>query len=97
MFNVGQKVECINGDRANYHAEYDYVLPAKGQIYTIREITLSHRGNQYFRVNEIHQRPYVFAEGTIEPWFAALRFRPVVERKTDISTFTRMLTPEHVS
>jgi hypothetical protein len=38
----------------------------------------------------------IHADGTHTDAFASKRFRPVAERKTDISIFTAMLTPSKV-
>jgi len=72
----------------------------KGSVYTIRDI--DHRAEFL-----LHGAPTIRLEevvapiqlGTIlewswEPGFHPRRFRPVIERKTDISIFTEMLTPK---
>lgn len=91
MFVVGQKVVCIdNVPRAappwiNYIGGMDGLT--KGRIYTVREVGLISFIDGYspcIRVAEI-VRP------TDDGPYLACRFRPVVERKTDISVFTRML------
>jgi hypothetical protein len=51
--------------------------------------------HQYVRVNA----PWEYNEGVFEPSFHPYHFRPLVQHKTDISVFTRMLdnvrTKEH--
>ena len=82
MFAVGQKVECINDTNgehtSNYGAGFNYGL-RRGAIYTV-----AHGEDSYGII--------VLAE-VDGGWFKD-RFRPVVERKTDISIFTAMLTPK---
>ena len=59
----------------------------KGRIYTVRDYVSSHYGTdepcirlvEVIRVTDLHG-------------FRASRFRPVSERNTDISIFTKMLT-----
>lgn len=96
-FRVGQKVVCIRGS----HDRADHVRLAGAQhvfestIYTIRDLVLSNP----------HHRPAVLLEEVVNPlsliWgteycFDITRFRPLIERKTDISIFTRMLNPSQV-
>ena len=49
-------------------------------------------------LEEIVNPPYRYVEGTFEPSFFPSHFRPLAERKTDISLFTAMLyrKPENV-
>jgi hypothetical protein len=42
-------------------------------------------------LEEIVNRPSVYVEGTFEPSFNFSHFRPLVDRPTDISIFTRIL------
>ena len=83
MFRVGQKVVCVD-------AEGSPSL-VKNKIYTISHIRSkahSHwRGQFGFWIGLfLHETNPRFSGG-----FAPQRFRPVVERKTDISVFTEML------
>jgi hypothetical protein len=60
------------------------ILPEVGCIYTIREIV--DRGNGLaFLLDEIRNDPREYTDGFLELAFLASRFRPVVDRKTDIS------------
>jgi hypothetical protein len=74
---------------------YD-VLPAEGQVYTVRAFGVTSEGNYGLFLNEV-VRPPSSVTGVEMPW-GVWRFRPVVERKTDISVFRAMLntTPETV-
>lgn len=87
MFRIGQKVVCVNAapdkGRTFPHGK-ELVLSA---IYTVQSTGL--RG------------PYDFSScialTEIPDWqYRVTRFRPVVDRKTDISIFTEMLKPQPV-
>lgn len=95
MFHVGQQVVCMHvwcrADTAYLRGER---YPAKGGVYTVREIELPTDGEVYLRFEELVNPPRrTPAPGTTsaEVCFAADKFRPV--RKTDISIFTAMLSP----
>ncbi|KQZ49739.1 hypothetical protein ASD54_12435 [Rhizobium sp. Root149] len=98
-FTVGMKVVCI---RPSGHLEFSCccnTVPELGQVYTIRQIEKNPaNGEIYFRLEEIVNPPRYYAEGYGEYCFHRSWFRPVVERKTDISIFRAMLnkTPEQV-
>lgn len=92
-FHPGQRVICINDDPLSYHgapSNNDLRGLKKGRIYVVRwcgifyhEIVGPHAGVLVEGIVRIHQgRDYPFAIG---------RFRPVVETKTDISIFTKIL------
>lgn len=92
MFYVGQKVVCVNDVQGdfnlpgfNYHrtAIWDIV---EGEVYTVKELT----------TNEITGQPcvkFVELRDRIANCFGYNRgrFRPAVEKKTDISIFKAML------
>jgi hypothetical protein len=96
MFHVGQKVVCVSGrsHKREWCGETDVVV---GAIYTIRAI--------YTEVMQPRLGVGLVFEEIIhpagprgrEPGFYSSRFRPIVERKTDISVFTKMLTPKQES
>ena len=85
-FRIGQKVVCI----------YDWVYPdepgpyvIKGNIYTVSgfgdwygDLTI------YFAEMPVYKSPDGWSDG-YDPAY----FRPVVEKKTDISIFTALLNP----
>lgn len=92
-FHVGQKVVCIEGefDQAALAISLGVALPTKGVIYTIRNF--EDRGDEpCLRLIEI-VNPKIMHHGDIfdEPAYANDCFRPLVEKKTDISIFTAML------
>ena len=88
MFHVGQKVICVN----QRWATIDKRRPEKGCIYTIREIYTNGK-DVGFRFFEITNPPRQHADGFAESAWHSRFFRPVIERKTDISIFQRMLVP----
>lgn len=94
-FHVGQKVVCIDGDFKNPHYEPPGAMPDKGGIYTIRSMEMATCG--YSGAIQLGLRFYEFVYPPVacghEPCFAARCFRPLIERKTDIAIFQRMLIP----
>lgn len=97
MFRVGQKVVFIGGrDGWRHRWEkfwHPYASPQIGAIYTIANMYTSSQGFLNLELVE-------FPSPATKHWaagFRAERFRPVVERKTDISTFTKMLTRKRSS
>lgn len=81
MFRIGQKVVCVRG------------LPSgnviTGRVYTISAINAL---EDYLFVGLVENK---HCSGDPTPWFSK-RFRPVVETKTDISIFTKMLKRSNV-
>lgn len=82
-FRVGQKVVCVRDDWVN-RGKYGLLVPDKGNVYTIRGFQYHGEfiGLFFFEIkNEIGNW-----EGCIvEPSFGIRYFRPVDEKKTDIS------------
>lgn len=100
MFRVGQKVICVDvgptPGLGNVSEEAGPLLE-EGRIYIVRWVG----ENPYepwrvygtcLRVEGIERRQDKDPDWSDFP-FRATRFRPIVERKTDISIFTEMLTP----
>lgn len=90
-FHVGQRVTMK--DDALWDIDPHEIPPEFGAVYTIRTITARKYGC-YIRLHEIHNVPHEYEDGHEECDFAADEFRPVVERKTDISIFQAMLSPK---
>lgn len=93
-FRVGQKVVCIKGAERSPYTIGGW-CPKTGGVYTVRGV---YDGPLYL---VIHLEEYRHPDGDmhgVEHGWDATRFRPVVERKTDIEIFRRMLntTPETV-
>jgi hypothetical protein len=83
-FHVGQKVVCVDASLPQnpWHCQYPLVLR---KIYTVH----GHAQTQ-------PSRPACMAvDGSGRVW-ECFRFRPIVERKTDISVFTAMLTDQKI-
>lgn len=98
-FQVGQKVVCvddsgpIDGDPRKVPGG-DYVpnMIRRGAIYTVRTVGFYPRwGEQGIRLHEVVNPIREYIGGNSEVCFAAHRFRPLIERKTDISVFTALL------
>lgn len=92
-FRVGQKVVCII-HWPEHLRRYDAIYAEKGEIYTIRGFCPGTDGVTRLYLQEIHNRPMrSLSLGLMEFGFKASAFRPVVERKTDISIFKKILAP----
>lgn len=87
-FHVGQKVVCIDD---NFSRKF-VTNPVMSKIYTLREVYPFADGIGVL-LDEIRNEPRQWSDDYGEPGFRASRFRPVVEKKTDISIFTEMLKP----
>lgn len=94
-FQVGDKVVCVDdkvGRFRNPREMYSDGLDglALGHIYTVRRVGPCpqpvHGGMLSLWLTEIERPPNAYGE----PGYAAARFRPVVERKTDISLLIRI-------
>jgi hypothetical protein len=83
MFRVGQKVVCI----APKLGCWPDPEPGKGDICTVTRVY------SYGPVLTLELAEFPTFSRPYAPGWMAEDFRPVVERKTDISIFTAMLTP----
>jgi hypothetical protein len=93
-FRVEQKVVCVGGNGTSkppgfwkaWAREWGLALPQRGTIYTVRDTRIAADGSQRVRLCEIVNPVIEFTDAPDqEPWFWASHFRPIVERKTDIS------------
>lgn len=84
-FHVGQRVVAVRDDDDGNPTERMGLR--RGQVYTVAEIGpfWPPRATYGVRIVEIQLRPC--------DWWCAFCFRPLDERKTDISVFTSMLSP----
>jgi hypothetical protein len=94
-FRIGQKVVCIDDKPSIVQGSLG--LLKAGQVYTIRWLgdymcPGTNEIQPHIRVEEIH-RPCGDDTENIDTPYKARRFRPIVERKTNISIFKKMLTP----
>lgn len=93
-FVVGQKVACIADDWGRaWWDSYVKGNPVKGEIYTIRTI-IAIQDRVWLRFSEIVNPSGSWFD---EVEYAAVNFRPLVERKTDIAVFERMLTDQRIT
>jgi hypothetical protein len=93
MFRVGQKVVCIVHWPLDIRRP-DAVYAEKDCVYTIRGFCPGTDGQTRLYLSGIHNKPMIsVANGLMEFGFNAKYFRPLVERKTSIEIFTKMLTP----
>lgn len=81
MFRIGMKVVCIDATPR----KIPRAVLKKGAIYTIVALPYCPDGEHGIEVAEVESQA-LFG-------FWKDRFRPVVERKTSIEIFTRMLIP----
>jgi hypothetical protein len=81
-FHVGQKVVCVDASDGEWNdirgGATGYLV--EGEVYTVASI------------RKEPEVTFLRLEGVFSGW-ASIRFRPVVERKTDISIFRAMLNP----
>ncbi|QIB36935.1 hypothetical protein G3A56_02100 [Rhizobium oryzihabitans] len=97
-FVVGQKVVCIGECFPTHHLYRGLVPITKGTVLTVREITKAKRidGKEAvgLRFKEIINPSMVtLHHGIWEFDYSPRKFRPVIQRKTDISIFKAMLNP----
>jgi hypothetical protein len=85
-FVVGQKVVCVDASRSD--------TLEKGRIYTVKGFdTHLSRSNLTGEMTSLGLH-LVEVRPRLRKSYDAIRFRPVVTRKTDISIFTAMLTEQ---
>jgi hypothetical protein len=91
MWFTGQKIVCIDDGGFPISRANGFATPVKDVVYTIREmIYYPHQDCMGLMLQEI-RNPVIPRKGEIT--FRESKFRPVVEKKTDISIFTAMLKP----
>lgn len=83
-FHVGQKVVCVDDKPRD---DWRPTFLKKGSIYTITWVYCVPAGSGVL-LYEV-ENPYPDRLG----WYSD-RFRPIEERKTDITVFQKMLTPK---
>lgn len=105
MLHIGQKMVCIGGEGTpkppgwwdEWAAEWGVTRPTRGEVYTVRDIKARKKGGFRIRLVEIVNPPVLMRGAPQqEPWFWAEMFRPVVEKKTNISAFEEILKRETV-
>lgn len=93
MFHVGQKVEFVGPDDSVLIAlappPWNKIPTPKHKTpYTVANVCISSLGEECIELLEL---PQPGISDLIDPGFISRFFRPIVERKTDISVFTEML------
>lgn len=89
-FHVGQKVVCV--DATSRHWSRRWI--SEGVVYVVAGLRFD--GSHEFK-DHLGSTYALDLEGVGKPnGFGASRFRPLVERKTDISVFTAMLDRQKV-
>lgn len=89
-FRVGQKVVCVSDDAL----ESDGVKRLqKGRVYTVRKVQSDYSSPGWLRLGDgpVLWVKEIETRGNGDHPYCASRFRPAVERKTDISIFKAML------
>lgn len=96
-FYVGQKVVCVDDSNGRNPARRGPSGLVKGHVYTISSLdpTTDQNGDLGVHVVEV-VLPFVQSSLGYNVGFNTKRFRPAVERKTDISIFTAMLTDKRI-
>jgi hypothetical protein len=89
-FYVGQKITMSRPIPPWFERPEGIVLPEFGIIYTVRDLEV-YDDSEWLRLDEIRNHDVMEHGRLIEPWFETVGFRPVVERKTDISVFAELL------
>lgn len=92
-FYVGQKVIRVDALSTNGSGDIELV---EGQVYTIARVVSEVSVYKTPKTPRRHSQGVGFVLGELRNRsvpFAATRFRPIVERKTDISIFKAMLNP----
>ena len=96
MFYVGQKVVCVDNKPridADHFGPFRRTFPMPltiGEIYTVRGFDRNGSYDYGLYLIECRSTYPARRDGT-ERGFYSSRFRPLVERKTDISIFTKIL------
>lgn len=95
IFRIGQKVVCVDDSVVVGLWDGGFNVK-KGAVYTVRGIEppCECLGASYggLFLCEVVDVPESTCCGVREPSYRAYRFRPIVERKTDISIFKKLLT-----
>lgn len=95
MFRIGQKVVCVDASNSPGRRWLEDA-PTVGEVYTVTRYFLR-LGKPCVHLAEIERSAAAKRIMGMNVGYWAFRFRPVVERKTDISIFQAMLTPSPVT
>lgn len=94
-FYVGQKVVCVDDDTCEIDNRQRLFL---GRVYTVRSVRSTPGAIYAHHPNYVDEKTFLALKEITDrvgcdTAYAASRFRPVVERKTDIGIFQAMLNP----
>lgn len=89
MFRVRQKVVCVDAGDHDMGTWWPGEAPIKGAVYTISAMVVDAFG-EGLCFEELERHPEVRKFWDVHS-YSPHRFRPVVDRPTDISIFTAML------
>lgn len=90
-FHVGQRVECIWKESWGPNP-LGHVMPSFGVVYVVRDAFINpYIGGPCIRLREIINPLHNYLHGPDECCFESCCFRPVIERKTSIEVFQRIL------
>jgi|HubBroStandDraft_1064217.scaffolds.fasta_scaffold151794_2 hypothetical protein len=97
-FHIGQRVVCITDMHEDYGSHWALCCPnrpRKGEVYTIRgtETIMDVTGCWLEEIVNPIKENWGCGCGPREPGFLVENFRPLIERKTDISAFHELLAP----
>jgi hypothetical protein len=87
-FVSGQKIVCVKDDDPLGRP----TLVVKGAVYTVKSVFIC----PYYGIPAVTLVGIVQNPAVANGWWVGM-FRPAVERKTDISIFTAMLTPRRAT
>jgi hypothetical protein len=95
-FRIGQKVAQIAPWKSNDTAFSDVSFTQCGVVYTVREIS-EVRGVVSLLFFELRNPIHKYRNlPPMEQVFPAWNFRPIIERKTDITVFTEILRKTNI-
>lgn len=83
MLRAGQKVVCVDDKPMPGYVFAPGFKPHKGRVYTVKRVFINYRGHPSVDLFELENKNNI--------GYRTFRFRPITERKTDISVFTEIL------
>ena len=106
MFQVGQRIVCVNDTFDARQRATIPNLPVKDEVYTVRDVFQVTRNQTASGIWAVHLReltnpdlPHPSGLGTFEPSFAAERFAPQAEdeavSRRELDVMLRELVEEH--
>lgn len=93
-FMVGQKIICVFAREAPGYGPFGKTEALiKGAVYTVTSAHVDNRGEPTLWLAEVARDETSRRQHGDLVGYRPHRFRPAVERKTDISIFKKLLTP----